>query len=53
MHSNIIQVLEFLHSLKMTNVGHSVINTARSALSTSITIDNHTIGMHPLVCVYI
>ena len=53
MHPNIIKVLEFLHSLKMRNVGYSVINTARSALSTFITIDNHTVGMHPLVCRYL
>ena len=52
-HPNIIKVLEFLHSLKMRNVGYSVINTARSALSTFITIDNHTVGMHPLVCRYL
>ena len=37
----------------MRNVGYSVINTARSALSTFITIDNHTVGMHPLVCRYL
>ena len=53
MHPNIIKVLEFLHSLKMRNVSYSVINTARSALSTFITIDNHTVGMHPLVCRYL
>ena len=49
MHPNISKVLEFLHSLKVKNVSYSVINTARSALSTSIMIDSHTIGMHPLV----
>ena len=53
MHPNIIKVLEFLHLLKMRNVGYSVINTARSALSTFITIDNHTVGMYPLVCRYL
>ena len=53
MHPNISKVLEFLHSLKMRNVGYSIINTARSALSTFITIDNHTVGMHPLVCRYL
>ena len=53
MHPNIIKVLEFLHSLKMRNVGYSVINTIRSALSTFITIDNHTVGMHALVCRYL
>ena len=37
----------------MRNVGYSVINTARSALSTFITIDNHTVGIHPLVCRYL
>ena len=52
MHPNIIKVLEFLHLLKMRNVGYSVINTARSALSTFITTDNHTVGMYPLVCRY-
>ena len=34
-----IKVLEFLHSLKMRNVGYRDIITARSALSTFITID--------------
>ena len=53
MHPNIINVLEFLHSLKMRSVGYSVINTARSALSTFISIDNHLIRMHPLVCRYL
>ena len=53
MHPNIINVLEFLHSLKMRNVGYSVINTARSALTTFITIDNHTVRMHSLVCRYL
>ena len=52
MHPNIIKVLDFLHSLKMKNVGYSVINTARSALSIFITTDNHTVGMHTLVCRY-
>ena len=53
MHPNIINVLEFLHSLNMRNVGYSVINTARSALTTFITIDNHTVRMHSLVCRYL
>ena len=34
-------------------MGYSVINTARSALPTFITIDNYTVGMHPLVCRYL
>ena len=53
MQPNIIKVLEFLHSLKMRNVGYSVINTPRSASSTFTTIDNHTVGMHPFVCRYL
>ena len=39
MHPITIKVLEFLHSLKMRNVGYRDINTARSALLTFITID--------------
>ena len=53
MHPDIIKALEVLHSLKMRSVGYSVINTAKSALSKFITIDNHTVGMHPLVCRYL
>ena len=37
----------------MRNDGYSVINTARSALPTFLAIDNHTVGMHPLVCRYV
>ena len=53
MYPNIINVLEFSHSLKMRNVGYSVINTARSALSTFISIDNHIIRMHSLLGGYL
>ena len=53
MHPNIIKFLEFLRSLNMRNIGYSVTNTAGSALSTFITIDNNTVGMHPLVCRYL
>ena len=45
-------VLKFLHSLKMRNIGYSVINTVRLALTTFITIDNQTIEIHPSVCRY-
>lgn len=37
----------------MRNVGYSVINTARSALSSFIRIDNHNVGTHPIVCRYL
>ena len=37
----------------MRNDGYSVINTARSALPTFLAIDNHTVGMHPLVSRYL
>ena len=37
----------------MRNVGYRVIDTAISALSTFITIDNYTVGIHPLVCRYL
>ena len=53
MQPHIIKVLEFLHSLKMRNVGYSVINTARSAFSRFIANDNHTFGMNPLVLRYL
>ena len=44
------QVLEFLNDYFKTGVGYSALNTARSALSSIITLPgNVTIGEHPLV----
>jgi len=44
------KVLEFLHQLYEQGLGYSGINTARSALSSIITLEgNATIGKHPLV----
>ena len=43
-------VLDFLlHLFNSRNLGYSAINTARSALSTFITIDNVPVGQHRLV----
>ncbi|KAK3727522.1 hypothetical protein QZH41_009982 [Actinostola sp. cb2023] len=43
-------VLDFLQGLYDSGLGYSCINTARSALSTLIVLDNNvTIGTHPLV----
>jgi integrase len=42
-------VLEFLTHLFESGIGYSAINTARSALSTFIFINNRPVGEHPLV----
>jgi len=42
-------VLDFLASLFDSGLGYSAINTARSALSTFLTIDNLPVGKHVLV----
>jgi len=42
-------VLNFLEELFRDEKSYSNINTARSALSTFISIDNHAVGSHPLV----
>ena len=47
---DIAQVLNVLHGLFIKNVGYSVINTARSALSSFINIDGYNVGRHPMVC---
>jgi len=44
------QVIEFLTSLFNDSLGYSAINTARSALSSIITVGNTPIGEHPLIC---
>lgn len=43
------EVLQFLHTLFLDDKGYSVINTARSALSTFIRIDGNPVGQHPFV----
>lgn len=42
-------ILEFLTELFHSGAGYSTINTARSALSTFISVDNFSVGQHPLV----
>jgi hypothetical protein len=49
MHPNVSQVLEFLAELFHSGLHYSAINTARSALSTFISIDNKPSGSHPLI----
>ncbi len=45
--------IEFLVKLYHTGIGYSATNTARSALSTILTLDNNTkLGEHPLVTRY-
>ena len=46
---SINDVLNFLYLQYANGLGYSAMNTARSALSTIITIDNMPIGQHPLV----
>ena len=44
------QIVEFLANLFQDGLGYSAINTARSALSSMISIDNRPVGEHPLIC---
>ena len=59
MHPTVNSLLEFLYKLYQQNLGHSALNTARSAVSN---IDEHShptrmhhtsVGEHPLVCRYL
>ena len=43
------QVLDFLAELFESGLQYSAVNTARSALSTFLTVDNVPIGCHPLL----
>ena len=50
MSPSITEVLTFLtFCFDDLHLGYSALNTARSALSSFITIDNHPVGSHPLV----
>ena len=42
-------VLEFFHDLFDSGLGYSAINTARSALSSFLTLEGRPLGQHPLV----
>ena len=46
-----MDVLEFLHT--QLHLSYSALNTARSALSCVISIDNVPVGEHPLVCRFV
>lgn len=48
---SIVEVLEFLHS--QLHLSYSLLNTARSALSCIITLDQIPVGKHPLVCPFL
>ena len=49
LHPSVADVIQFLTTLFETNLSYSSLNTARSALSTFITVDGIPIGSHPLV----
>lgn len=54
LHPTLNQVLNFLQELYQQGLSYSSINTARSALSSFITLEgNMTVGMHPLVQRYV
>lgn len=42
-------VLDFLNSLFQSGLSYSALNTARSALSSVVTLGKHPLGSHPLV----
>lgn len=46
-----MDVLEFLHT--QLHLSYSALNTASSALSCVISIDNVPVGQHPLVCRFV
>ena len=47
----LMDVLKFLHT--QLHLAYSALNTARSALSCVISIDNVPVGQHPLVCRFV
>ena len=49
LHPSLADVIQFLTTLFEKNLSYSSLNTARSALSTIITVDGMSIGNHPLV----
>ncbi|CAH3031028.1 unnamed protein product [Pocillopora meandrina] len=49
LHPSVTNVIQFLTTLFEKNLSYSSLNTARSALSTIITVDGMSIGNHPLV----
>lgn len=49
LHPSLADVIQFLTSLFERSLSYSSLNTARSALSTIITVDGMSIGNHPLV----
>ena len=46
--ASVAQAINFLAELVCTGVGYSAINTARSAISTILEVNNSTFGMHPM-----
>jgi hypothetical protein len=48
-HPTLNDVLQFLHELHRNNLSYSAMNTARSALSCFIVIDNVMVGQHHIV----
>ena len=49
MSPNLATVLDFLASLYTSGLGYSAMNTAQSALSTLIVMDNKPVGQNPWV----
>ena len=49
LHPSVTDVIQFLTTLFEKNLSYSSLKTARSALSTIITVDGMSIGNHPLV----
>ena len=47
--SDVVEVLEFFNSLDKNSTSYSAINTARSALSSVVTLRKFSVGTHPLV----
>ena len=49
LHPPLNQVLDFLEDLFESGLSYSALNTARSALSTFISVNNVPVGSHPYV----
>ena len=53
MQPSVSQILEFLQMLKNSDIGYSGANSARSSLSSFLTIEGYEADKHPLVCKHI
>ena len=53
LHPQSNNILNFLHSYQIRNVGYGVLNTIHSMLSFFVEIDDIEVGKHPVICRYV